>query len=179
MEEIMTLSTTKHSSTEERAIIMLGEGTPAVVVASTLGVSESRISQLMADEGIAEQIRTLRYNRSEKINARDKKADEIEDKLLGQLDAAIPMLMRPMEIARTLSMVNAMKRRGIAAPDSMTERSAIVTITMPKKITQQFTTNINNQVIQAGSQELLTIQSGAMDALIAAAHSQVPKISQG
>lgn len=175
----MNTTTSVRSSTESRAIEMLGKGMPPVVVATTLGVSESRISQLMADEGIAEEIRTLRYNRASKLNERDEKADVIEDKLLDQLGAAIPMLMRPMEIARTLSMVNAMKRRGIASVDSGGERSAIVTITMPKKITQQFTTNINNQVIQAGTQELLTIQSGSIDALIATRASNIPKISQG
>lgn len=159
-------STSVRTNTEERVIDMLGKGLPAVVVAQTLGISESRISQLMSDENIADQVRTIRYNRSSKLNERDEKADKIEDMLLEQLKNTTPLLMRPIEIARTLSIVNALKRRGASAPDSMNERSAIVTITMPKKITQQFVTNINNQVIKAGAQELLTIQSGSMEALI-------------
>jgi hypothetical protein len=178
MSNISSHSTSVRTSTEVRAIEMLGKGMPPVVVATTLGVTESRISQLMADEGIAEEIRTLRYERASKTNERDEKIDKVEDKLLAKLDDSLPMLMRPMEIARTLSMVNAMKRRGIASTENGAERSAIVTITMPKQITQNFTTNINNQVIQAGQQELLTIQSGSMDALISA-RNNTPKIPQG
>lgn len=178
----MSASTSIRSATESRAIEMLGKGMPPVVVATTLGVSESRISQLMADEGIAEEIRTARYERSTRINERDEKADRIEDKLLDALDNAVPLIMRPMEITRALTMVNGLKRRGISAPDSMTERSAVVTITMPKKIIQNFTTNITNQVISAGEQELVTIQSSSMDTLLEGKipqGSQVPKISQG
>lgn len=161
-------STSTRSPTEEKALILLGQGIPPVTVASTLGVTEARISQLLSDNEFASAVRELRYTSTIKHNARDTKTDEIEDRLLEQLKDAIPMLMRPMEIARTLSMVNGMKRRGSTSNDGIAEKSAIVTITMPKQITQKFTTNINNQVIQAGVQDLITIQSGSMDALISA-----------
>lgn len=171
-----TVSTSVRTPTDEKALTLLGQGIPAVTVASTLGVTESRISQLLSNSEFASEVRELRYASTIKHNARDNKADEIEDKLLDQLKNAIPMLMRPMEIARTLSMVNGMKRRGSTSTDGLAEKSAIVTITMPKQITQKFTTNINNQVIQAGTQDLITIQSGSMDALIA--ESKVPRINQ-
>jgi len=38
----------------------------------------------------------------------------------------------------------------------------VVNITLPTKAVTKFVTNINNQVIQAGEQQLLTIQSGTL-----------------
>lgn len=176
-------STTERSATEVKALSLLGQGISAVLVASTLGISESRVSQLLSDETFANEVRELRFAALAKHNERDAAADTIESALLGQLKDAIPLLMRPMEIARVLGTVNALKRRGASSPETMHERSAIVTITMPKQITQKFVTNINNQVIKAGTQELITIQSGSMDALISAGRNttvetDVPEISQ-
>ena len=72
------------------------------------------------------------------------------------------MMMRPMEILKGIQVINAARRRGAGAPEAIQQTNVVVTITMPVKIVQHFTTNIHNQVIRAGTQELITIQSGQM-----------------
>jgi hypothetical protein len=67
-----------------------------------------------------------------------------------------------MEIAKVLATVNAAKRRGVSSNETITNQQTVVSIVMPTKIVQRFTTNTNNQVISAGSQELLTIQASAL-----------------
>jgi len=49
------------SSTEDRALQLLGNGVPAESVAAALGVTASRISQLLADPIFSEQVTTLRF----------------------------------------------------------------------------------------------------------------------
>lgn len=72
------------------------------------------------------------------------------------------MMMRPMEVMKAISVINGAKRRGQSAPEQVTNQQTTVSIVMPTVIVNKFVTNIHNQVIQAGTQELLTIQSGSL-----------------
>ena len=71
-----------------------------------------------------------------------------------------------MEIARIYQIINSAKRRGQSAPESITASQEVVPLIMPTVITNKFTVNVNNQVIQAGQQPLITVQSGNMQALL-------------
>ena len=78
------------------------------------------------------------------------------------------MLFDPMKIAKLLQIVNAAKRRGQSSQEQISAAQTVVQLNMPTQIYQQFVTNINNQVIKAGAQELITVQSGQMAGLLAA-----------
>jgi predicted transcriptional regulator len=147
------------SSIEEKALILLGQGIPAVTVASTLGVSQSRISQLLSQEEFANQVTVLKYENLQKHNRRDADYDEIEDKLLERLKKTLPLMFRPIEILKAIQIINGAKRRGQSTPEQIINQQTIVNLVLPAPITEKFTTNINNQVISAGAQDLLTIQS--------------------
>jgi hypothetical protein len=151
-----------------RALELLGSGLRPETVANAVGVTAGRISQLLADPTFAEEVTKLRVGALQKHNVRDNAYDAIEDDLLGQFRTAMPMLMKPMEILKGMQVINAMKRRGVSAPEAIQQSSVVVTIVMPTKIVQTFTTNIHNQVINAGDQELITIQSGQMGKMLGA-----------
>lgn len=157
-----THSTSVRSATEERALKLLGSGLGPEVVASAVGVSTSRISQLLSDPEFSEQVAELRFTSLQKHNDRDNEYDSLEDKLLKTLKDLLPLMMRPMEVLKAIQVINAAKRRGQSAPEQITHQNQVVNLVMPTFITQKFTTNINNQVIQAGSQTLETIQSGTL-----------------
>ena len=160
------------SGTEDRALALLGTGISTEKVAGALGVSASRISQLMADETFAGQVVALRYENLQKFNVRDGKYDSLEDKVLEKLEGAIPLMFKPETILRALQTLNAAKRRGQSAPEAATDKQNIVTLVLPKQITQNFTTNIDNQVINAGGQNLQTMQSGNLLALAEEAETE-------
>lgn len=148
------------SSTEDRALQLLGNGVPAESVAAALGVTASRISQLLADPVFSEQVTTLRFESLQSHNKRDATYDSLEDKLLSKMDRSIGLLLKPMDIMKALQVVNTAKRRGQSAPDQVVNQQNVVSIVMPTIIVQKFATNINNQVTKAGDQELLTLSSG-------------------
>jgi len=154
------------TSTEERALALLGQGFSAEVVASAVGVSPSRISQLLSQPEFASKVSELRYNNLAEHSVRDSKYDKLEDKLLEKLDQSMLFMSRPTEIARVLQTINSAKRRGSSAPEALTEQKEVVKLVMPVSITQKFTLNVNGQVIQAGAQELVTAQSGSMKKLL-------------
>jgi hypothetical protein len=150
------------NSTEERVLHLLGSGIGPEQVASACGISVSRVSQLLSDEEFAQAVAELRFENLEKHNRLDNKYDQMEDTLLDSMQNLLPMLTRPLEILRAIQVINSAKRRGISAPEQVTHQQTVVNLVMPKAIVQQFTTNINNQVIQAGAQTLETIQSGSL-----------------
>jgi len=154
-------------STAEKAMKLLGNGYNAETVASACGVSASRISQLMSQDWFASKVAELRFNNLQKHNEIDNTYDEMEAKLLGNLKTVIPMMLRPMEILKAVSVINAAKRRGSSAPEQAQQHATIVNLTLPNTITQRFAVNANNQVVSVGvdngeQQTLVTIQSSNM-----------------
>src|ERR1700752_1131434 len=97
------------SSVEDRALALLGSGLTSVVVSSATGVSESRISQLMSDPIFSARVLEMRFLQTAKHAERDNKWDQLEDALLDKIAALLPMMMRPMEIAKLLALANAAK----------------------------------------------------------------------
>lgn len=148
------------TTTEDRALALLGAGINAEAVAAALGVSPSRISQLLSDERFAAQVAELRFNNLQQHNTRDASYDSLEDELITKLKKSIPLMMRPMDILKAIQVINGAKRRGQSAPDQIVNQQNIVNVVLPTQIVNKFTTNINNQVIKAGNQDLITMPSG-------------------
>lgn len=150
------------STIESRAIEMLGSGLAAEQVAGALGVSPSAISQLLAKEEISSKVSQLRYESLSRHNARDNKADNIEDRLLDKIDSLLPLMMRPMEVIKAYQIINGGKRRGSTAPQVIANQQTVVQIVMPTVLTNKFVADSRNQVVRAGEQDLLTMQSGTL-----------------
>lgn len=167
-----SLSPAPASVLEDRAAALLGSGLPPATVAASLGCSESYLSQLLSTEVFAARVASLRYEALAKHNERDATYDSVEDDLLVRLKDCLPLMHKPMEILKAIQVINAAKRRGTSTPEAILEKQAVVTLVMPVQIVHKFTTNIQNQVIQAGSQELLTIQSGTLAAQMKSKENQ-------
>lgn len=155
-------SNLKLSSIEERALSLLGNGISAESTAAALGVTPARISQLLSDEAFSEEVTKLRYKKLQKHNRRDAKYDDIEEKLITKLDKSLPFLVKPRDILSALQIINGAKRRGQDSTETAVANTNIVNIAIPTAIAQKFTVNINNHVIKAGEQELITMQSGTL-----------------
>jgi len=176
------MSTSTTTSTEDRALTLLGQGLGPEIVASAVGVSVSRISQLLSDESFAAKVAELRFENLSAHSERDNKYDEIEAKLQSKFEDLIPFMIKPHEVLKAIQVINAAKRRGSSAPEQITNQQTVVQLVMPTQIFANFTgssnsstparpmieTNLNNQVIRAGDTELVTIQSANMMKLLEA-----------
>lgn len=171
-------SPTTSTSTEERALKLLGTGVSAEQVAAALGVTPARISQLLADENFAAQVAELKYTNLLSHSQRDDQADKIEDKLLTKIENLLPLMMRPMEAIKAYQVINGAKRRGSQGLQGAVATQTIVQIAVPVQITQKFITTPQNQVVQAGEQQLLTIQSGSLLKSVAAESPETVKAIQ-
>lgn len=156
------ISNAKWNATEEKAIKLLGSGCTPVQAATAIGVTESRISQLLSMEEFAQAVATLRYEALQKHNETDAAYDQIEDALIEKLADVLPLMMRPMEILKAIQVINGAKRRGQSAPEQIVHQNTVVNLVMPTQIIQKFQMNSNNQITNVGSQTLETIQSGTL-----------------
>lgn len=148
------------TSVEERALSLLGSGIAVISVAAALGVTESRISQLLSNKIFASQVATLRYKTLQSHNVRDGRYDTLEDRLLKRLENSLPLLIRPEAVLKAITIVNGAKRRGQSSPEQIISQDNVVNIILPNVIIEKFTVSVNNQVVKAGDQELLTMPSG-------------------
>jgi len=148
------------SSVEERALDLLGSGVSPESCAAALGVTPGLISQLLAKDSFSTEVATIRYKNLQKHNERDGKYDGLEDALIKKLEASLGLLVRPESILKAISIVNSATRRGQSTPQQVTNTQNIVQLTLPAKMAAKITINIDNQVVKAGDQELLTMQSG-------------------
>lgn len=170
----MSATTTGRTPTELRALELLGTGSLSIeMVASACGVTPARISQLLSEPEFAEEVSARRFASLQRHNKRDDSYDEMEDALIDQFRQVMPMMMRPAEILKGIQVINAAKRRGIQSPETSSAQGTVVTINIPTKIVQHFTTNIHNQVIQAGSQDLITMQSSRIDSMLTQKMKQI------
>ena len=146
-----------YDGTAARILEMLGNGLAPVVVSSALGVSESYISQLLSETSFAHQVTARRYANLQAATGRDRSYDSIEDDLIDKMKELLPMMYKPMEILRAITVINAAKRRGADTPDNTVIHQTVVQLTLPTSITSKFITNTANQVVEAGEQALITI----------------------
>lgn len=151
------------SDTEQKLLNFLAAGADQQQAAKALGLSASRVSQLVADEEFSSQLAEAQFLVMSKATARDDKYDALEDKLLEKLDRSLPMMAKPMEIVRTLAEINKAKRRSREGSTPIVQpRGVQVNILLPTKVIQEFTVSNTNQVVKAGEQVLVTMQSGTL-----------------
>lgn len=163
--------TNARTLTEERALVLLGSGVAPAMVAASLGVSESLISQLLSNDAFATEVAELRFESLQKHNRRDSDYDKLEDALLEKMQDCVPLMHRPMEILKAISVVNAAKRRGQSTPESITNKQQVIQLQIPVQVINKFSTNLSGQVTSITdsenvTQQLITIQSGALGTLL-------------
>ena len=137
----------------------ISQGVSQEMAAQAAGVTPGYVSQLMRDEAFLEILARKRSEASVKTLERSQRYDSLEDKILKKLDTSLAFCMDPVKLAGILQRVVAAKGRDTGLPVGPTERGEVVSITLPTAAALNFTVNINNQVIQAGAQTLVPIQS--------------------
>lgn len=161
------MSTVPHHSTHASSLAaLLANGRSRTDAATLLGITPSAVTQLAESPAVQQKIEQ-QLNRSSEL---DTKYDDIENQLLDQLKRTAAALMRPVEIARTLQIINGAKRRGVAAT-ALEQPKQIVQLNLPPTIQNRFVVNSSNQVVSVGAQDLVTIQSNNVKKLLESHHA--------
>lgn len=170
------LETTAALSGEKKDQVktLLGKGMDRGHVALAVGISESYISQLLADPAFAGEVQALRYNYMTNATAHDEALDALEHTVVDKLNSSIAFVVDPLKLTRMLQVINAAKRRG-AAPTSATGSGAqVVELVLPTAMMQVITgdvanvnvqTNAHSQVVAVDGRSMATAQAHVLPEL--------------
>lgn len=171
MDTTANLHDFKLDSLQDRIAKLLGQGIEAHRVASVLGCEPSYISNLLADDTFSQYVQNLKLQNLQEATARDKRYDKLEDALLDKIEHDVehnPLAFKSTsEKVRNLQAINGLKRRGANA-DSLAGTQVtqnIVQIMLPTMLASKFIKNANNEIVQAGNKNLLTMQSNSLQSL--------------
>ncbi len=153
---------------ESKALDLLGQGLGPETVGPAVGLSVSRISQLLSQEDFAGQVAELRFKNLSRHNLRDTAYDDLEDKLLDKMANLLPFMMKPSEVLMAIRTINQAHRRGASAPDHILQTQQVINLVLPIQIVSKYQVDANKQVLKAGEQTLLTAQSGTIQNLLLA-----------
>jgi predicted transcriptional regulator len=138
---------------QRKALSLLGQGISSVMVASTLGVSESLISQYIADSRFASEVTARKLKALQVQTDIDNKYATAENNLLDKLLKTIPLITKPMDILRGIQVINATKRRGMSDAPVAQHNTQIVQINLPAAMAAKFITNTANQIVEIQDSE--------------------------
>ena len=137
---------------------LLGVGLSAEIVADAVGCTPAYISQLMADSEFANDVAIARSAALQANTTRDRKLDGLEDRLIETLEATLDLVYKPKEVLAALATVNRLQRRGVpASAHSATPKTAIVQLSIPTHLTQNFVLSANKEVIEVEGQTMVTM----------------------
>lgn len=156
----MTIDTPNFTATQTRAIELLGDGHSQVAVSRALGLSESRLSQLMDDKHFAQAVADKRFAKLSYYDDLDKKYDKLEMDALNKLEKAMPLvsITAPEKLIKIIQTLNGAKRRGHDVDPSQTiNHHTIVNLTLPTAVLTRFTTSPQtNEVVEIDGKPLVT-----------------------
>lgn len=143
-----------HSTTRAALDKLINQGVSRSDAADSLGLTPSAVTQALGSAPA-----------STDTNPLDDQYDRIEKKLLDQLERTAPLLMKPGEISRVLQTINSAKRRG-GPLKTDNEIPRVLQLHLPVAIQNRFVVNSTNQVVSAGSQDLVTLPSANVAKLL-------------
>lgn len=162
----------------KKAIDLLGNNVGPEQAALAIGVSVSRISQLLAEDDVVAAVTERRLANVQGGIDRDKSYDSMEDILIKKLKGSIPLLVRPMEIVRALESVNKANRTTSGPVAGTTINQQVVNLTLPAKITANFVINNTRQVVEVGGKTMVPMQSSNLGNLVEKAKELVAPIAE-
>lgn len=159
------------------ALSYLAQGLTQVQVANALNCSESYISQLLAEDEFRAELDQKRAAAHAQVSEYDDKVDRIKGLLLDKIEQTIGMVYRPEPLVAMWSKLSTSHKRqhSLTLNNSVGAQAAattIVNLQLPPALIDKFTVNSRNQVLQAGDQTLVTLQSTNLEKLAAAHHSK-------
>lgn len=161
------------SSIRDRVVKLLGQNIQQSVVAAAVGVSDSYVSQLLAEEGVSEEIAKLRAEKLEEAVQQAETIDTVKKLALAKIKGQLPFAKSPLEAARVFQILDNAKRVD-ANPTADTAGVQTVQIVLPASVRGSVRIQINeqNQVIDVEGRSMAPLPSKALPALAAARKQQ-------
>jgi predicted transcriptional regulator len=152
----------------EKAIHFLSLGLPHSQVASILGVSPGRISQLLKEPEVQEALKIKELE----VSAESHEVERLEAKILAAKNSLLDAIAQRqheasfMELAKAFQIIaGAEKQRNTIPVQGATLLGTVVQISLPERIHPEITITKDNEVIAVGERNLAPLAAPAVTAL--------------
>lgn len=163
---------------KEHAINLLAQGIPTSQVAAAVGVSDSYISQLKADEEVQRQIAERQAAHSIADSNFDDTLERAEAMALEKIEKNLPFANMGQALA-AFRILNSARRRKDEFVQKDTAVSVTVNLTLPANNIPKYITNQANEIIEVEGKTMISASAKTLDQILAARsgpdHKQLPQ----
>lgn len=152
---------------KEHAINLLAQGIPTSQVAAAVGVSDSYISQLKADEEVQRQIAERQAAHSIADSNFDDTLERAEAMALEKIEKNLPFANMGQALA-AFRILNGARRRKDELIQKDTAVSVTVNLTLPANNIPRYITNQANEIIEVEGKTMLSASAKTLDQILAA-----------
>lgn len=152
---------------KEHAINLLAQGIPTSQVAAAVGVSDSYISQLKADEEVQRQIAEKQAAHSIADSNFDDTLERAESLALEKIEKNLPFANMGQALA-AFRILNGARRRKDEVLQKDTALSVTVNLTLPANNIPRYITNQANEIIEVEGKTMLSASAKTLDQILAA-----------
>lgn len=132
----------------DSALQLLAQGLQPAIVAATIGVEESYISQLMKDEDFAEELESVRLKRTEEDQNYDAKMDRIEDAYLDRINDKMRLADLRQSVSAFRVLNNAKRRRDRSIAHNPIQLGIAIHLQMPASMVPQYVLNQQSEIVE-------------------------------
>ena len=152
---------------KEHAINLLAQGIPTSQVAAAVGVSDSYISQLKADEEVQRQIAEKQAASSIADSNFDSTLERAEAMALEKIEKNLPFANMGQALA-AFRILNSARRRKDELIQKDTAVSVTVNLTLPANNIPRYITNQANEIIEVEGKTMISASAKTLDQILAA-----------
>lgn len=154
-------------SAQQQALEMLAQGISPVQVATTIGVTESYISQLMGDEDFRAALEAHRVQRTKEDLAFDAQLERTEKSYLDRIEekSKFANLQQSMQAFKILN--GARRRKDGTIIQQQNTINAVVNIQLPQFAVPQYVVNAKNEIIEVEGKPMISATPRRLDEILA------------
>ena len=159
---------------KEHAINLLAQGIPTSQVAAAVGVSDSYISQLKADEEVQRQIAERQAAHSIADSNFDSTLERAEAMALEKIEKNLPFANMGQALA-AFRILNSARRRKDELIQKDTAVSVTVNLTLPANNIPRYITNQANEIVEVEGKTMISASAKTLDEILAARAGEAQK----
>lgn len=158
---------------KEHAINLLAQGIPTSQVAAAVGVSDSYISQLKADEEVQRAISERQAAHSIADSNFDDTLERAESLALEKIEKNLPFANMGQALM-AFRILNSARRRKDELIQKDTAVSVTVNLTLPANNIPKYITNQANEIIEVEGKTMISASAKTLDQILAARAGEAP-----
>lgn len=153
-------------SAKPEILSMLADGLSPVQVATTLGVSESYISQLMGDEDFAAELESKRTEVAAADIAYDNQIDRVEGTFLDRIESKAPLANLQQSLQAFAVLNKAKRRKDTAISRGTPQAGTVVNLQLNINLIPQYLMNGKNEIVEVEGKSMVSATPKKLDEIL-------------